>query len=154
MIYYWFIFRILTKLLYNYDIHPSFHMSVCKLMGWTQLIFSAPYFIPRSVDQATKGINVKIWNVIFSAPNWDKQLYFFLCTFLLYKSIYSMFCPSVCWSGYKRHKCKNIETPIFRLIFKIDGWFSFAKVHLINDQHLFCKYLTVCLLVSLKKIWM
>ncbi len=35
------------------------------------------YFICRSLGQATKGRNVKIWKLIFSVPNENKQLVFF-----------------------------------------------------------------------------
>ena len=50
---------------------------------------------------------------------------------------YEYFVPSVCRSGYKRQEYNN--TDISRLLFKIEIWFIFVKIHLIND-HLKCKY--------------
>ncbi len=47
-----------------------------------------------------------------------------LCIFLPYICIYSIiFFPSVCWSGYKSQKCKNMEMRFSRLLFQ------FSVVH-------------------------
>ena len=35
-----------------------------------------------------------------------------------------IFCPSVCRSGYKRQKCKNMETRLSQLLIKIEEEFS------------------------------
>ena len=57
----------------------------------------------------------------FSRPLTEIQLYFFLCTFLSYKSIYStnILSVSVCRAGYKRQKCKNMDMRFFRPPFQL-----------------------------------
>ena len=55
------------------------------------------------------------------------------------QSIYSVFfCLSVCWSGYKRHNCKDFKILISRLLFKIQVSF-FSKIPLVNN-HLLYEY--------------
>ncbi len=58
----------------------------------------------------------------FSQPPIKIEVYLCVCTFLSWIILW-IFCPSVCLSGYKRHKCIKIETSISQLLFKIEVWF-------------------------------
>ncbi len=70
---------------------------------------------------------------IFSAPNQDKSLFISVHIHIFLHLFYKCFVLSVCRSGYNRHKCKNLETYISRVLFKIKVWFFFVKIPLIND---------------------
>ena len=83
-----------------------------------------------SVGHATKGRNVN-W---FSRSDFFGEILSSRCASILW-----IFSPSVCQSGYKRQKCKNKETWFSWRLFKIEVWFFFVKICLI-DAHLFYKY--------------
>ncbi len=58
-------------------------------------------------------------NTIFTTANKDRSMFFFYADSPhLWASILKIFCPSVCRSGHKRHKCKNTESWISRLLVK------------------------------------
>ncbi len=68
-------------------------------------------------------------------------------------SIAWMFWPLVCRSGYKRHKCKKLETWISRLLIKIEVWFIVWRF-ILSIIIYSTSILSVCLSIRIPKAFM
>ena len=72
-------------------------------------------------------------NKIFSSVNLYRILHFCVQIPIIYDHLW-VFCPSGCWSDYKRHKSIYLETSISRLLFMIKARYVFVKFLLINEN--------------------
>ena len=112
------------------------------------------YFVRRSGGQATNGRNVKLQKHDFFAC-YLIELWFFFCedSSSWCASIVWIIYPSVCLSGYKKHKCIYIDTSFSWVVLTIESWYFlwrfiwWMSIYSID-------ILSVCLLVRLQKYFL